>query len=350
MILNNTKYNNWLIYWIIITFFLIYLMILIGGATRLTDSGLSITQWELFSGIIPPLSQNDWEYYFSLYKEIPQYKLLNYNMSLLEFKKIYYWEYIHRLLGRIIGIFYILPLIFFTYQKVINKKFIYSFYIIFMLILLQGLLGWYMVKSGLTNNVTVSHYRLASHLSLAIIIISVIFWNFLNILNNKKIFFFSKFKKNFLFQLFVYLVFIQIILGAFVSGLDAGKLYQTWPLMNSSYFPNDIVISNINDLFKFEERSLVQFYHRNFAYLVCIYFIFLGFIAYRNNFTNLYNNLIFISFIMAIQIFLGIYTLLSGLNIYLAFMHQFTSVLLFLSVLYLNYLHKDININNKGLI
>ena len=171
--LTSQYYNQKLLnYWIISLIFLIFIMIIVGGLTRLTNSGLSITEWELFKGILPPLNDSDWSNYFNLYKTIPQYKFVNSNMSLEEFKVIFYWEYFHRLLGRLIGIVYLVPLIYFTFQKKINDKMIKIFYFVFGLILLQGFMGWYMVESGLINLVSVSHYRLSLHLFLAFIIIT----------------------------------------------------------------------------------------------------------------------------------------------------------------------------------
>ena len=217
------KSNKTFYYWLIVSFFLVYLMILIGGLTRLTDSGLSITEWELFSGILPPLSLSDWEKYFSLYKEIPQYQILFNDMNLDEFKIIFYWEYFHRILGRLIGLFFLIPLVYFHLKKRINKKYLSNCYLIMFLILLQGVVGWYMVSSGLVNNISVSHYRLSLHLFIAFIIISMIFWMLLNIKNKTLLNFFNFKKESFFFYFLIFLIFTQIILGAFVSGLDAGK-------------------------------------------------------------------------------------------------------------------------------
>ena len=160
-------------------------------------------------------------------------------MTLEEFKVIFYWEYFHRLLGRIIGLVYLIPLIFFTFKKVFNKKSLIILYFIFLLILLQGLIGWYMVESGLVNNVSVSHYRLSFHFFFAFVIISFLIWNYLNykFITKLKKFFNSKNQINKNFFLFIL---FQIIIGAFVSGLDAGLIYQTWPKMNLSYFPDDL--------------------------------------------------------------------------------------------------------------
>ena len=172
-------------YWLLLTTFLVALMIIVGGLTRLTNSGLSITNWELFSGILPPLSLNDWKQLFSLYQQIPEYNLVNSSMTLEQFKVIYWWEYFHRLLGRIVGLFYIIPLIYFTYKKKVNKNSLIFFYLIFFLIFLQGVIGWYMVKSGLSEGTDVSHYRLALHLTLAFVIFILLLWNYLKYINNK---------------------------------------------------------------------------------------------------------------------------------------------------------------------
>ena len=184
--------NLYVSIWLMLITLLVALMIVVGGLTRLTDSGLSITKWDLIAGIIPPLSSSDWEKYFSLYKEIPEYKLLNSSMTLNEFKVIYFWEYGHRILGRLIGLFYFLPLLYFTWKRVFSKKDLISFYLIFFLILFQGFIGWYMVKSGLVDRTDVSHYRLSLHLTLAFIIFILLLWNYLNFnkisgLNGKKL-------------------------------------------------------------------------------------------------------------------------------------------------------------------
>jgi cytochrome c oxidase assembly protein subunit 15 len=312
-------------------------MIIVGGLTRLTNSGLSITEWELFTGILPPFNQEGWNQYFSLYKKIPQYELINKDMSINEFKTIFYWEYFHRILGRLIVLFFLIPLLYFYFKKKINKNYLLKCYLILGLIILQGFIGWYMVESGLVNKVTVSHYRLSLHLSIAFVIMSVIFWNLLNISKNTYKDFFFKKKSNYYFYFLILLIFLQIIMGAFVSGLDAGKIYQTWPLMNDGYFPNDVIILKVKDLFNFNDHSLVQFYHRNIAYIISIYIILSGIIIYKKNIRKLFKSFYIVSIILILQIFLGIFTLLSGLNIFLASAHQITSLLLVLSVINLHY-------------
>ena len=336
---HDKKVSNLFSYWLIGTLVLVFTTIIIGGLTRLTDSGLSITEWELFKGILPPLSNESWNNYFNLYKEIPQYKILNSTMSLQEFKVIFYWEYFHRVLGRIIGIFFLLPLIYFHIKQKIHKNFFLPCYTILFLIITQGAVGWYMVKSGLVNDVTVSHYRLSLHLTIAIIIISIIFWLLLNLKNNTKLKFFLVTKSNTPFLLLILFIYFQIILGAFVSGLDAGKIYQTWPLMGYTYLPNDLIFTDFKNLIDFENHSLIQFYHRNLAYFLTLYILALAFFIFRFRIIKLYKSIFLILFFLSIQITLGILTLTSGLNIYLASGHQITSVLLVFTAINLYYSH-----------
>ena len=336
MLIHEKKIKNLFILWLTSSLFLIFLMIIVGGLTRLTDSGLSITEWQLFSGILPPLNESSWEIYFNLYKDIPQYKLINPNMTLDEFKIIFYWEYIHRALGRLIGLFFLLPLLYFHFVKKINFEYLIPYYLILILIIFQGIVGWYMVTSGLSNNVTVSHYRLSIHLIIAILIISIIFWQLLNVKNNKTNNFFN-FKSNKIpFIFLIFLLYLQIILGAFVSGLDAGKIYQTWPYMGNKLFPDDLIFS-LNILIDFDNHSLVQFYHRNVAYFISFYILILCFYILKKKNKKFFKHALFLILILLIQVFLGIFTLISNLNILLASAHQISSVILVLGALNLYY-------------
>jgi len=329
--------------WLLLITFLIALMIIVGGLTRLTDSGLSITRWNIISGILPPLSLSGWEKSFTLYKQIPEYKLFNSSMTLEQFKTIYWWEYTHRLLGRILGLFYLIPLFYFTFKKKIKKKTLVSLYTILILILFQGFIGWHMVKSGLTEGTDVSHYRLAFHLTLAFIIFILLLWNYLKYKNQQ-----SRIHKKklppYLPILFISCVLIQICVGAFVSGLDAGQIYQTWPLMNQSYFPDD---SNIKDLFSInalETASIVQFIHRNIAYFIILLFSLIATMVYRNkDFVYLRNTASLVFVFLFLQTFLGILTVLSGAQIILASMHQIGSILLITSSLILVFKNSRIN-------
>ena len=334
----NTKINNQLITWLITMFCIVSIMIIVGGLTRLTDSGLSITEWELFSGFFPPLSKNEWILYFDLYKEIPEFKLQNYDMNLQEFKVIFWWEWAHRFLGRLIGIGYLLPLIYFSFKIKITK--LINLYFIFLLICFQGFLGWYMVSSGLVDRIDVSHFRLSAHLLIAFFILSLIYWNYLKLIKIKKI---SR-KLNIIFPLsFLILIFIQISVGAFVSGMDAGKIYNSWPLMGNSYFPND---NSINNLFQFtalSDPSLVQFIHRNLAYGIGIFYLVIFYKIYGNKMYDLYKSINYLGFFIILQIFLGILTILNGAHIYIASLHQISSIFLISSCIYFCHINSKIN-------
>tara|TARA_B100001057_G_C22706205_1_gene893847 strand:- start:59 stop:1075 length:1017 start_codon:yes stop_codon:yes gene_type:complete len=332
---NKISYNFFVRIWLLTMIILVFLMIMIGGLTRLTDSGLSITEWELFEGILPPLTKDKWIIYFNLYKEIPQFKLVNSLMTLEEFKVIFYWEYFHRLFGRIIGLVYLIPLVIFTFAGIFNKKSLTIFYFIFFLILLQGIIGWYMVESGLTTNTSVSHYRLSLHLLIAFIIISFLIWNYLNYRNNEKKIFFSNKPK--LLKILFLLILFQIVIGAFVSGLDAGLIYQTWPKMNLSYFPDDIKLLESSLINLFNNQSFVQFLHRTTAYLIILLSLLIGIKLFLEKNKKYLNNYLAVFFVLAIQVFLGIFTLISGLNLYLASLHQITSVILVFTILNLNH-------------
>jgi cytochrome c oxidase assembly protein subunit 15 len=341
MIVNKIENTRLLKYWLLSLISLVILMIVIGGLTRLTGSGLSITQWELFSGLLPPLNINEWEIYFNLYKEIPQYKLINSNMSLSEFKIIFFWEYIHRMLGRLIGLAFILPFGYFILKSVISKAQTKLFLGIFSLILFQGFVGWYMVESGLTNNVSVSHYRLSLHLTLAFIILTCLIWNYLNLISGNNKFFFSSFFAFDYYKTILFLLFIQVILGAFVSGLDAGKIYQTWPLMGDSFFPNDFIISKITDVFNFNSHSWVQFLHRINAYIILLIILILGYKIIKNKKNDLLKSYHFVLAGIIIQSLLGIITLISNLNMTIASLHQVSSI--FLVIVSINLYYKSLN-------
>ena len=222
----NNHLNNQLKIWMIVLLLMIILIILVGGLTRLTDSGLSITTWELFIGSIPPLTTEKWSEYFTLYKTIPEFKEQNYDMTLSEFKVIFWWEWAHRQLGRLIGLTVLIPMIYFTFK---NGFWILKEYgIIFFLVCLQGFIGWYMVSSGLVDRVDVSHYRLSIHLFTAFIILSIVFWKFLQLTNLKEN---QTSIRLYLIKFVILLIFLQLIIGEVVSDMDAGKIYNYWAMM-----------------------------------------------------------------------------------------------------------------------
>ena len=334
----NPKINNQLSIWLISMFIIISIMIVVGGLTRLTDSGLSITEWQLFSGLLPPLNQNDWILYFNLYKEIPEFKLQNFNMTLQEFKVIFWWEWAHRFLGRLIGLCYLIPLIYFSFKVKISK--ILDLYFIFFLICFQGFIGWYMVSSGLVDRVDVSHFRLSIHLLIAFLILSLIFWNYLKFQNYKYI---SDGINSIIPFIFLVLILTQIVIGAFVSGMDAGKIYNSWPLMGGTYFPNDNKIENLFKLSAFSDPSLVQFIHRNLAYVIGFFYVLIFFKVYKNKINKLYRSVNILGFFIILQIVLGIFTIILGAQIYIAAVHQVSSIFLVTSSIYFFFINTRIN-------
>ncbi len=329
----NIHLNKQLKIWLISLLSLITLIILVGGLTRLTDSGLSITTWELFVGLIPPLTDEKWINYFELYKKIPEYSEQNFDMTLKEFKIIFWWEWSHRQLGRLIGLVVLLPIIYFTIK---NGKWILKEYgIILFLVCLQGFIGWYMVSSGLIDRVDVSHYRLSLHLVTAFIILSIVFWKFLE-LTNLKINHVSI--RLYSIKFFLFLIFLQLAIGAFVSGMDAGKVYNTWPLMGSTYFPDDSKIIEFLNTNFFDNPSIVQFVHRNLAYLIVVVYFYIFYSILVLNNKKILKPIIFIGVTLMLQIFLGIITILSGVKMVFASLHQINSILIILSTLYFLYI------------
>jgi cytochrome c oxidase assembly protein subunit 15 len=336
MFVNSDNYIKYLRLWLITLFLLVILMVAVGGLTRLTDSGLSITAWELFTGILPPLNINEWNLYFSEYKKIPEYQNINYGMNLDEFKIIFYWEYVHRLLARLVGLSALLPLIFFSINFKNTKYYSNKYYWIFFLICLQGFIGWYMVSSGLIENNDVSHFRLSVHLTLALFILCLIFWFLLDLFN------ISKFKikiSNLLLIFILKLIILQIIFGALLSGLDGGLIYNSWPDMNGTFFPSDVSINDYLNPQLFYNPSIIQLFHRLTAYILLFAIIFLNYIFIKNKLNFI--NILFFDFAVVLQIFLGIITLISGVEIRYASLHQLGSIFVLSS--YLLILYKNSN-------
>ena len=332
MFVNTDQYSKYIRLWLIFMIILIVSIVGVGGLTRLTDSGLSITAWELFSGILPPFTSEKWNFYFNEYKQIPEFKILNFDMTLDEFKVIFYWEWGHRILARFIGLFSIIPLILIFLS--IKRDFFYEkkYYSIFLLICFQGFIGWFMVSSGLVDNTDVSHYRLALHLSIAFFILSVVFWFLLENLQIKKNK--DKISTSFL-SIFLFFLILQIILGAFLAGLDGGLIYNTWPDMNGKFIPTDI---NKIDLLKISSSSnptVIQFYHRLVAYLIIFLLIVLNYIYYYKKIPM--NNINVLNIAIFIQVLLGIITLMTGVEIKYASVHQLGSIFVLLSFLFIYY-------------
>ena len=314
---------------------MIILMIIIGCVTRLTGSGLSMVDWKLIQGAIPPTNESQWQEAFDKYKAFPQYKLVNKDMSLESFKKIFFWEYIHRTWGRLIGIVFIIPWLIFIVKKQLSAQAVKHTTVLLLLGGLQGFIGWFMVKSGLVNIPSVSHYRLALHLSTALLLLSYTFWLYQVSgkntwqINNEKIYRFSKI-------LFMALC-IQIIYGAFMSGLKAGFAAPTFPLINDSIIPR--LMFNQEPFYSnfLNNKITIQFIHRALGFLILAMGIHLGIklIKEKTQNTSKLGSLIIV--IVSTQVILGIVTLLNfknGVPILLASLHQFIAVVLLLTLLF----------------
>ena len=317
--------------WLVSLMSIILLMIIVGGLTRLTESGLSMVDWRLFMGTIPPLSHGDWLKVFEDYKQYPEYQIKNINMTLSEFKYIFWWEYGHRVLGRLIGIIFIIPFIYFALKKYFSNVELYSYSFLLFLGGAQGIIGWWMVKSGLDVNPYVSHLRLAVHLIIAQIILSLIAYLFLKRLdigiykNN-----FSSHKTFFIF--FNIIIFFTVIYGAFMAGLDAGKSFNTWPKMGDNYIPENLIF--IEDrLFGFFDNSVfIHFFHRALAYLsflTILYMCFKHFKGIENKYQKIH--FLIVLFLVLIQLFIGVFVVLSNVQVSLGSIHQIIGTLLFVS-------------------
>jgi cytochrome c oxidase assembly protein subunit 15 len=236
----NKKDHKYVIYWLLSGCALIFLMVVIGGITRLTHSGLSISNYKLISGAIPPMNQTEWEAAFDLYKQYPEYQKLNYHFTLEDFKSIFFWEWLHRLIGRVIGLVFIIPFLYFLVRKQLTKPTLLKSIILLALGAFQGFMGWYMVKSGLVDRPDVSHFRLAAHLSTAFITFAYSFWVALDLIfpNRKEIQY--KGLRNLIAVTLVILM-VQIVWGAFVAGLDAGFIHNFWPTMSEGHWIHETV-------------------------------------------------------------------------------------------------------------
>ena len=333
--MKNKKYNLKCIFtWLIICSLMVAIMIIIGGLTRSTNSGLSMVEWKIIFGIVPPITTNDWIELFNKYKQFPEYRLVNQNITLNDFQFIFWMEYIHRILGRLIFLVVLIPFIFFLKKKLIPQKLKKHFFIIIFLIMAQGLLGWHMVKSGLIDNHDVSQYRLSIHLIMAFIIygyllfISLTFYNLIKkrkkylIKNNKQIFFIN--------FLLILLILITVASGGFVAGLDAGLVYNTFPKMGDSYIPHEIF--NIKPIYLnfFENPATVQFNHRLLGFLTFLAAILLFVYSKKCKLhKQIQKKMVLIIFVVILQVILGIGTLLSYVAIPIALTHQLGALILF---------------------
>lgn len=311
-------------------------MVLVGGITRLTESGLSITEWKPISGIVPPITTAQWQTEFSKYQQSPEYLFKNSSMDLSEFKFIFFWEYIHRLIGRIIGLVFIFPFIYFKLSGQFSKQFTLKLWGVFVLGAFQGLLGWYMVASGLVNKPDVSHFRLAAHLITAFITCAYIFWLALELIfppENIK-----TQKKKLLSITLLVAIAIQIIYGAFVAGLDAGKIYNTYPKMGEKWIADAVYAYPVWWQNITENPAGVQFIHRTLALLIAL-LIALN-LKGKNKGSKTKQAANIMLGLVLLQVLLGICTLLYAVPLWLGVLHQLGAFALFLAAVYNLYISR----------
>ena len=319
--------------WLYSGLLLVIAMVLIGGVTRLTHSGLSMVEWKLIGGIIPPLNETAWQETFSKYQKFPEYQKINKDMILPEFKAIFFWEYIHRVLGRLIGLVFIIPFLLFWKKQWLDKKLKKQLILLFLLGSLQGFLGWFMVKSGLVDVPAVSHFRLAIHLVMAFVLIAYIYWIIMEVEEKEK---FPSRKINNIVTCFIILLLIQIIYGAFTAGLKAGYLLPP----NSNYFEKvfSYTIRDANNFSLLNNGFDIQAFHRLFAWILAI----ISFQTLKKTqHTNLRREGRLLFSLVVFQIILGISTLLLRVQIHVAITHQVFAILVFLSAFRLLYLSTE---------
>ena len=338
----NQNYKNSIMLWLITLTIMVFLIIIIGGLTRLTDSGLSMVDWQPILGTIPPLNNNQWMDVFNDYKLTPEFLYVNKNMTLDEFKYIFWWEWFHRFFARLIGLIFIIPFIYFLIKKNLNSFFYKRFSIIFSLGLFQAVVGWWMVKSGLSDDPFVSPYRLTFHLTNAVIIYALLLWTSVEYYHLKSANFISIRSKNILILISIILVFVTILSGGFMAGSHAGQSFNTYPLMNGKIIPDDIYLEELGFLNMFENTVTINFNHRWIATITFIYtFSFFSYLIFKKV-INLSNQIIMsVLLILTLQFLLGIMALLSNVSIYYGSLHQTNSIAL-LSILLVAYFKSKI--------
>ena len=342
-----TKYPSIVKWWLMIGVFMIFMQVVIGGITRLTGSGLSITKWEIVTGAFPPMNETSWQHEFDLYKETPQYQKINEGMSMGEFKFIYFWEYFHRLWARTMGFVFAIPFFIFLAKGWIDKKLRNQLLIVVLLAALVASLGWIMVASGLVNRPWVNAYKLTLHLSAAFVCYGYLLWTTFgafgfdkNIIRNNQL---KKWNVNLLI-----LVSLQIVLGGIMSGMKAGLTYPTWPLIDGGFMPSilfDGANWNWENFNNYDSHpfmaALIQTLHRSVAYILTFVGIWYFIKAVKSNYSALYNrSLYFWMATLSIQVVLGILTLINCIGVIpvgLGVFHQAGALFVLSAILFLNF-------------
>ena len=338
-ILTENSNRRVIAWWLLVVAVLVLGMIMLGGATRLTQSGLSIVEWKPISGTLPPLNLEEWMAEFNAYRQYPEYQLVNKGMSLAEFKSIFWWEYFHRLLGRVIGLAFAVPLLFFMAKRMVPEDYKMKLFGLLALGGAQGGMGWYMVMSGLVNEPDVSQYRLAAHLGLALVILCYSLWLALGLLRPNVD---GNRGWGRLPVIIFAVTFIQMMLGALVAGLDAGFAYNSWPDMDGAFLPSEAFHiepwwHNLT-----ENTAMVQFLHRMTAYAVLGLVIYAFIKGRRMNVSaDVKRSLLLMKIFTGTQVVLGIATLLMVVPVTLGVLHQGFAVLVLASTLYFMFETKD---------
>lgn len=329
------KDNKKVVYWLFTGCFLIFIMVIVGGITRLTDSGLSMTDYKLITETIPPLNEEAWIAEFERYKQFPEYQKLHSHFELEDFKEIYFWEWFHRVIGRLIGIVFIIPFLYFLFTKQLTSSTIKKALVLLALGAFQGFLGWYMVKSGLVDMPAVSHYRLAAHLVTAFLTFAYTFWVALDLIYPKRETVNKAFRN--LVRWGMVILLLQIIWGAFVAGLNAGLIHTTWPMMNEGKLIHETVYIEQNPVWRnfIEGKSGVQFVHRYLAYIVVAI---IGYMWYRSRkiaLTILQKKAMdFLLVMVFVQFLLGVFTLIYAVPLWLGVAHQVGAFFLLAAMTY----------------
>ncbi|WP_291868296.1 COX15/CtaA family protein [Bradyrhizobium sp.] len=316
-------YSRAVRWWLLSIAALIAIMVLVGGATRLTESGLSIVEWKPVTGTLPPLGEAQWIAAFEAYKTIPQYRELNAGMSLDQFKTIFWWEWGHRLLGRVIGVAYLLPFLFFLWRGALSTELKRRLWLIFGLGALQGAVGWWMVASGLTQRTEVSQYRLATHLVLALVIFAGVVWTLRRLADRPPVMVSARLRITSVALLAM--TFVQLYFGALVAGLRAGRVYNTWPEIDGAFIPSAARLFFEEPWWRnlFENALMVQFEHRMAAYVLIALAILHAIDAVRSRAGSaVVQGAVWLAAAIALQVVLGVFTLLHQVPIDLALAHQ----------------------------
>lgn len=326
------------IYWLLSGCFLIFIMVVVGGITRLTHSGLSIANYQLIAGTIPPLNAQEWDAAFDLYKQYPEYQKINHRMTLEEFKDIFFWEWIHRVIGRVIGMVFMIPFVYFLIKKRLTPSTIKKCLVLMLMGSMQGFLGWYMVKSGLVERPDVSHYRLAMHLTTAFLTFAYTLWVALDLIypHAKGIGAHWPSMKTALRAGYVVLV-IQIIYGAFVAGLDAGWIHNHWPKMSDGLWIHETVTQELRPIWKnfVEGKSGVQFVHRSLAYIVVALIGWISYLGFQKTREPRHRwALKSLLALVGVQFILGVLTLLLQVPVALGLAHQVVAFWLLANMTY----------------